>query len=138
MNMQMSELMMSSPQFSINFGHRNEKKKKKKNVILAMRMLDLPIPEHGPQKMGTVNYSWFSDPFAFKKFNKAISFFTLLDRASFSHKDNTKIHQIWLRTFYLMSNFLWSVIFGISPEFSRYFRGTNNDKLMANPENDSP
>ena len=35
-----------------------------------------------------------------------------------------------------MRNFLWTVIFGIArfPEF----RGAINDKLMANPENDSP
>ena len=35
-----------------------------------------------------------------------------------------------------MSNFLWNVIFGIArfPEF----RGTINDKLMANPESDNP
>ena len=36
-----------------------------------------------------------------------------------------------------MSNFLWTVIF---QGFARFpeFRGTINDKLMANPENDSP
>ena len=26
-------------------------------------------------------------------------------------------HQIWLRAFYFMSNFLWTVIFGICPIF---------------------
>ena len=38
-----------------------------------------------------------------------------------------------------MSNFLWTVIFGIRPISE--FRGPinmTNDKSMANPENDSP
>ena len=47
-----------------------------------------------------------------------VIFFTLLDRASYSHYINTKIIKFghW-RTFYFMSNFLWTVIFGICSIF---------------------
>ena len=41
-------------------------------------------------------------------------FFYLADRASFPHYNDTmQDHQIWLKTFYFMSNFLSTVIFGI-------------------------
>ena len=63
-----------------------------------------------PSKNGTVDTVDFQD-FALMKF----FFSTLLDRASFPHYNNTKIVKIWLRTFYFISNFLWTVIFGICP-----------------------
>ena len=43
-----------------------------------------------------------------------VNYFTLLDRASFPHYNNTKIIKFgW--ELYFMSNFLWNVIFGICP-----------------------
>ena len=63
------------------------------------------------------------------------SFFTLLDRASFSHYNNTKIIKFGWELF-----ISWVISYGLSfSGFARFpeFRGTINDKLMANPENDS-
>ena len=45
--------------------------------------------------------------------NQQLSFYTLLDRTSFPHYNNTKIIKFGFRTFYFMSNFLWTVISGI-------------------------
>ena len=62
--------------------------------------------------------------------------FTLLDRASFPHYNNTKIIKFGGELF-----ILWVFSYGLSfSEFARFpaFRGTINDKSMANPENDSP
>ena len=64
-------------------------------------------------------------------------FFTLLDRASFPHYNNTKIIKFGWELF-----ILWAISYGLS--FSRFaqicpeFWGTINEKWMANPENDSP
>ena len=63
-------------------------------------------------------------------------FFTLLDRASFPHYNNTKIIKFGWELF-----ILWTISYGLSfSGFARFpeFRGTINDKSMANPENDSP
>ena len=65
-----------------------------------------------------------------------VNFFTLLDRASFPHYNNTKIIKFGWELF-----ILWVISYGLSfSGFARFpeFRGTINDKLMANPENDSP
>ena len=48
--------------------------------------------------------------------DQQLTSFTLLDRASFPYYNNQD-HQIWLRTCYFMSNFLWTVIFGICHSF---------------------
>ena len=63
----------------------------------------------GPPKKKNSRYSWFFRTCS----DQQLSFFTLLNRASFPHYNTN--HQIWLRTFYFMSNFLWTVIFGICP-----------------------
>ena len=63
-------------------------------------------------------------------------FFTWLDRVSFPHYNNTKIIKFGWELF-----ILWVISYGLSfLGFARFpeFRGTINDKLMANPENDSP
>ena len=44
----------------------------------------------------------------------------------------------WLRTFYFMSNFLWTVIFGICHYISLSLIVPRNSGNRANPENDSP
>ena len=65
-----------------------------------------------------------------------LSFFTLLDRASFPHYNNTKIIKFGWELF-----ILWVLSYGLSfSGFARFpeFRGTINDKSMANHENDSP
>ena len=62
--------------------------------------------------------------------------FTLLDRAFFFHYNNIKIIKFGWELF-----FLWVISYGLSfSGFARFpeFRGTINDKSMANPENDSP
>ena len=42
----------------------------------------------------------------------------MLDRASFPHYNNMQNQlKIWLRTFYFMSNFLWTVILRDLPRF---------------------
>ena len=65
-----------------------------------------------------------------------VIFFTLLNRASFPHYNNTKIIKFGWELF-----ISWVISDGLSfSGFARFpeFRGTINDKLMANPENDSP
>ena len=42
-----------------------------------------------------------------------------------------------VENFFLWVHFLWTVIFGICPIDFQQFRGTIDDKLMANPENDA-
>ena len=81
-----------------------------------------------PKKTETVDKVAFSGLCS----DQQLSFSPCWIEASFPHYNNTKIIKFgWdLRTFYFMSNFLWTVIF-------RIFWGTINDKLMANPENDS-
>ena len=59
-----------------------------------------------PQKNGTIDFSALCS-------HQQLSFFTVLDRASFPHYNKKHDHQIWLRTFYFMSNYLWTVIFRI-------------------------
>ena len=58
-----------------------------------------------------------------------------MDRASFPH-NNTKIIKFGWELF-----ILWVISYGLSfSGFARFpeFQVTINDKLMANPENDSP
>ena len=64
-----------------------------------------PKKKKKKKKNGTVDFSELCS-------DQQLSFFTLLDRVYFPHYYNINI---WLRTFYLMSNFLWTVIFGICP-----------------------
>ena len=66
--------------------------------------------------------------------SSTITFFTLLDRASISHYNNIQIIKFGWKTFHFMRHLLWTVIFGICP-ISRVSR--HDDKLMANPKNDS-
>ena len=64
-----------------------------------------------PEKNGTddtVNFSGLCS-------NQQLSLFTLLDRASFAHYNNTKIIKFGWELFYFMSNFLWTVFFRICP-----------------------
>ena len=94
-----------------------------------MKILDPPLQANDfpiyrvAQKTGTVDFFFglCSD--------QQLSFFTLLDRASFPHQD----HQISLRIFYFMSNFLWTVIFGICHYLSLIV--PQNSGNWANPEN---
>ena len=63
-------------------------------------------------------------------------YFTLLDRTSFPHYNNTKIIKFSWELFILRV-----ISYGLSfSGFARFpeFRGTINVKLMANPKNDSP
>ena len=85
-----------------------------------------------PNKNGTVDTVEFSGLYS----DQQLSFFTLLDRASFFHYNNTKIIKFGWELF-----ILWVISYGLSfSGFARFpeFRGTINHKLMANPENDSP
>ena len=70
---------------------------------------DLPLMCHwwvASPKIGTVNSLGLC--------SDQVILFTLLGGASFPHYNNTKIIKIiWFKTFYIMSNFLWTVIFGI-------------------------
>ena len=63
-----------------------------------------------PQKNWTVDFSGLCS-------DQQLSFFTLLDRASFPHYNNTKIIKFGWELFYFMSNFLWTVIIGICHSF---------------------
>ena len=81
------------------------------------------------KKTGTVDIDDFSGLWQ-------LSFFTLLDRASFPHYNNTKLI-IFGRELFI----LWVIFYGLSfSGFAQFpeFRGTINDELMANPESDSP
>ena len=85
----------------------------------------------GPIKMEQSIQSIFQD---FALINSY--FFTLLDRASIPHYNNTKIIKFGWELF-----IFWVISYGLSfSGFARFpeFRGTINDKSMANPENDSP
>ena len=84
------------------------------------------------KKNGTVDTVDFSGPCS----DQQLSFFTLLDRISFPHYNNTKIIKFWWELF-----ISWVISYGLSfSGFARFpeFRGTINYKLMANPVNDSP
>ena len=63
-----------------------------------------------PNKNGTVDTIDFLGLCS----DQQLSFFTLLDRTSFPHYNNTKIIKFGWELFF-MSNFLWTVIFGIWP-----------------------
>ena len=68
--------------------------------------------------------------------DQQLSFFTLLDRTSFPHNNDTKIIKFGWKLL-----ILWVISYGLSfSRFARFpeFRSTINDKSMANPENDSP
>ena len=85
-----------------------------------------------PTKNGTVDTVDYSGLCS----DQQLSFFALLDRASFPHYNNTKIVKFGWELF-----ISWVISYGLSfSGFARLpeFRGTINDKLMANPENDSP
>ena len=87
----------------------------------------------GPKKKTESRNSQFFQDFALINI---YFFFTLLDRASFPYYNNTKIIKFGWELF-----ILWVIFYGLSfSGFDRFpeFRGTINDKLMANPENDSP
>ena len=62
-------------------------------------------------------------------------FFTLLDRTSSSHYINTNIIKFGWELF-----ILWVISYGLSSSgFARFsWVSRHDDKLMANPENDSP
>ena len=65
-------------------------------------------------------------------YNWQLSFFTLLDRASFPHYNKTKIIKFGWELF-----ISWVISYGLSfSGFARFpeFRGTINDKSMANPK----
>ena len=82
-----------------------------------------------PQKNITVDFSVLCS-------HQQLSFFTLLDRASFPHYNNTKIIKFGWELF-----ILWVISYGLSFSGIARFpdvRGTIIDKSMANPENDSP
>ena len=87
------------------------------------------------KKPGTVDTVDFSGLCS----DQQLSFFTLLDRTSFPqyNTSNTKIIKFGWELF-----ILWVIFYGglSFSEFARFpeFRGTINDKSMANPENDSP
>ena len=84
------------------------------------------------RKNGTVDTVDFSGLCSDQQF----CFSTLLDRASFPHYNNTKIIKFGWELF-----ILWVIYYGLSLSgFARFpeFRGTINDKWMANPENDRP
>ena len=90
-----------------------------------------PLPKHlqniyrVAQKKRNSQYSRFFRTLLWS----TVIFFTLLNRASFPHYNNTKIIKFGWELF-----ILWVISYGRFAEF----RGTINDKLMANPENDSP
>ena len=91
-----------------------------------------PPPPRVAQKNGTVDTADFSGLCS----DHQLYVFTLLDKASFPHYNNNKIIKFGWELF-----ILWVISYGLSfSGFARFpeFRGTINDKLMANPENDSP
>ena len=70
----------------------------------------------GPKKTGTVDTVDFQGLCS----DQQLSFFTLLDRASFPHYKKHQDHQIWLRTFYFLSNFLWTFHFRDLPDLQSF------------------
>ena len=60
-----------------------------------------------------------------------VIFFTLLDRASFPHYNDTKIIKFGWRTFYFMSNFLSTVIFGICHSFVIVPRNSGGSSIFS-------
>ena len=88
-----------------------------------------------PTKNGTVDTVDFSGLCS----EQQLVFFTLVDRASFPHYNNTiDSIKIGSRTFHFSRVIAYETV--IPQDLARFpeFRGTINDKLMANPENDSP
>ena len=83
----------------------------------------LPIPG-GLKKNGTVDTVNFSGLCS----NQQLSIFTLLDRASFPHYNNTKIIKFGWELF-----ILWVISYGLSfSGFARFeFRGTINDSFSS-------
>ena len=78
-----------------------------------------------PPKNGTVDTVDFSGLCS----DQQLSFFTLLDRASFSHYNNTKIIKFGWELF-----ILWVISYGLSfSGFARFpeFRGTINDSFSS-------
>ena len=78
-----------------------------------------------PPKNGTVDTVDFSGLCS----DQQLSFFTLLDRASFPHYNNTKIIKFGWELF-----ILWVISYGLSfSEFARFaeFRGTINDSFSS-------
>ena len=74
----------------------------------------------GPQKNGTVDFSGLCS-------DQQLSFFTLLDRTSFPHYNNTKIIKFGWELF-----ILWVISYGLSfSGFAQFpeFRGTINDSF---------
>ena len=83
----------------------------------------------GPKKHGTVDFLGLCS-------DQQLSFFTLLDRASFPHYNNTKIIKFGWELF-----ILWVISYGLS--FSGFAINLSlivprNSGNRANPENDSP
>ena len=81
-----------------------------------------------PEKNGTDDTVDFSGLCS----DQQLSFFTLLDRTSFPHYNNTKIIKFGWELF-----ISWVISYGLSfSRFARFpeFRGTINDKWMANPD----
>ena len=112
--------------------HNNSISVKLINASSHTRGKKLTAIPGGPQKNGTVDTVEFSGLCS----DQQLSFITLLDRASFPHYNNTKIIKFGWELF-----ILWVISYGLSfSGFARFpeFRGTINDKLMANSENDSP
>ena len=100
-------------------------------IVCCVARLQLYTYPGGP-KNGTVDTVDFSGLCS----DQQLYFITLLDRASFPHYMNTKIIKFGWELF-----ILWVISYGLSfLGFARFpeFRGTINDKLMANPENNSP
>ena len=87
----------------------------------------------GPELTERSIQSIFQD-FAGLCSSQPINIFTLLDRASISHYNNIQIIKFDWKLFIVMRHLLWTVIFVICP-ISRVSR--HDDKLMANPKNDS-
>ena len=77
------------------------------------------------KKNGTVDTVDFSGLYS----DQQLSFFTLLDRASFPHYNNTKINKFGWELF-----ILWVISYGLSfSGFARFpeFRGTINDSFSS-------
>ena len=100
------------------------------NFLFSMEIAHLCSVYTGwPKKNGTVNFFGLCS-------DQQLSFFTLLDRASFPHYKNTKIIKFGWELF-----ILWVISYGLS--FSGFAINLSlivprNSGNRANPENDSP
>ena len=95
--------------------------------IITIIMIRSSIP--GGPKNGTVNFLGLCS-------DQQLTFFTLLDRASFPHYNNTKIIKFGWELF-----ILWAISYGLS--FSGFAINLSlivprNSGNRTNPENDSP